>query len=101
MEGERRNVQRNLMANPYLYGIPQRHLEHTFGRGMVVSDINGTYFISCYKHPNIRQPAVKVGLDQDVLTELEKAFDNCSGCVDEKRTAEQWANTRFPEGAEI
>ena len=89
------------MANPYLYAMTQRHLEHTFGRGSVMSDIDGTYYISCYKHPEIRQPAVKVGLEKDVLTELEKAFDNCPGCVDEAHTAAQWANTRFPESAEL
>ena len=90
------------MANPYILATQQRHFEHLFGRGSVMSDaIDGQYYISCAKHPDIRQPAVKVSMDKDVLTELEKAFENCSGCIDESRTAAQWANTRFPEGAEI
>ena len=90
------------MANPYMFATQQRHLENLFGRGSVMSDVvEGTYYILCAKHPEVRHPAVKVSMDQDVLTELEKAFDNCAGCVDETRTAAQWANTRFPEGAEI
>lgn len=95
-------MERNLMANPYMFATQQRHLENLFGRGSVMSDvIEGQYYISCSKHPEIRQPAVKVSMEHDVLHELEKAFDNCSGCVDEKRTQEQWAKTRFPESAEL
>ena len=90
------------MANPYMYLIQQPHLTRLFNRGSVMSDVvEGTYYISCAKHPNVRHPAVKVSMDQDVLRELEKAFDNCASCVDETRTAEQWAKTRFPESAEL
>ena len=77
-------------------------MEQAFKRGSVMSDVvEGQYYISCAKHPEIRQPAVKVSMDKDVLSELEKAFDNCSGCIDEARTAAQWASTRFPESAEL
>lgn len=92
----------NLMANPYIYGIPQRHLEHTFGRGSIMHDmVGGLYFIQCSRHPEILQPSVKVDIYKDMLVELEKAFDNCSGCINEARVATRWANTRFPEGAEL
>lgn len=89
------------MANPYLYATLPNSMKRVADRGGVMSGIHdGHYYISCAKHPEIHQPAVKVSMDKDVLTELEKAFDNCPGCVEE-HTASQWANTRFPEGAEI
>lgn len=89
------------MANSYLYTTVQRHLKHRFGRGSIMSDVDGNYYISCYKHPEIRQPAVKVGLDKDVLTELKKAFDNCPGCIEDEWNKKAVSTTRFPEGAEL
>lgn len=82
-------------------GIQQRHIEHLLARGSVVADIDGTYYVSCSKHPEARIEGVKVSMQEDTITQLTRAFDSCSGCLDDEWNKKKISNTRFPEGAEL
>lgn len=66
-----------------------------------MSDINGTYFVSCAKHPNAEIEGVKLSMHEDTITALLKAFDSCPGCADDEWHKKKVSVTRFPEGAEL
>lgn len=56
------------------------------------------YLVTCAKHGIPMEIVFSLDWDGDSLEKaLNRAFDDCPGCVDEKT----WALTKFPEGAEI
>lgn len=58
---------------------------------------NPDVYVVCEKH-NEYIPAGNYTLDvYDFRDMIDKAFNNCPGCKDEK----EWSKSRFPEGSEL
>ena len=78
------------------------NISFTSYRGDVVRILNGfnpteQLQVRCRKHPS-DWILINFSVVSESLSDLiDDAFDRCEGCLNEKK----WAESRFPEGAEL